>query len=214
MLSSRASKIAFGILLILHIVGCIGINSSQAELFLSLSPVHLIVSAIVLFRFHKTWDAKQAGSLILIFGLSFGLEAAGIESRVIFGSYDYLDKLGSKGLEVPFVIGLLWVMLVYSTHHVVKPYFLRYNRFLLLLLASSLMVGLDFLIEPLSETLGYWKWSEGSAPAQNYLVWFVASFVFQLILAPSQRELPINKMALPLFIFFVLFFFGLNLSLL
>ncbi|HAS35075.1 MAG TPA: hypothetical protein DCS15_01210 [Flavobacteriales bacterium] len=213
MLSSKASKIAFGILLILHLVGFIGINSSKSELFLSLSAVHLIISALVLFWFHQKWDAKQAIALILIFVLSFGLEVAGIQSRVIFGSYDYMDMLGTKGLEVPFVIGLLWVMLVYASQHIVKAFYPRYNRFVLLLAASALMVFLDFLIEPLSESLGYWKWTEGSAPAQNYLVWFIASFVFQLILAPCQREVPINKMALPLFIFFVLFFFGLNFTL-
>jgi len=182
MLSSKASKIAFGILLILHLVGFIGINSSKSELFLSLSAVHLIISALVLFWFHQKWDAKQAIALILIFVLSFGLEVAGIQSRVIFGSYDYMDMLGTKGLEVPFVIGLLWVMLVYASQHIVKAFYPRYNRFVLLLAASALMVFLDFLIEPLSESLGYWKWTEGSAPAQNYLVWFIASFVFQLIL--------------------------------
>ena len=210
MLSRRADKVAFGILLILHLVGFVGILSGWSDLFLSLSPVHLIVSAVILFWFHPKWDVKQAGALILIFSLSFGLEVLGVKSRVIFGSYDYMEMLGTKALGVPFVIGLLWVILVYSTHHIMKKFFYRFKPVVLWLFSAIMMVLLDALIEPISEDMGYWRWEEGSAPAQNYLVWFAAAFVFQAILAPSQKEVSINKMAFPLFLLFLLFFFGLN----
>jgi uncharacterized membrane protein len=213
MLSKRADKLALGILIVLHLVGLFGILSEWSELFLSLSPVHLIVAAIILFWFHPSWDARQAGALFLIFTLSFGLEVLGVKSRVIFGSYDYLDMLGAKALGVPFVIGLLWVLLVYSTHHILKKYRHRFKPVVLWFFGALMMVGLDALIEPLSESLGYWRWEEGSAPPQNFLVWFIAAFVFQAMLAPSQKELATNKMAFPLFLLFLLFFFGLNLFL-
>ena len=40
------------------------------------------------------------------------------------------------------------------------------------------MTAFDILMEPAAMALNYWNWENGVVPFQNYLAWFVLSFIF------------------------------------
>ncbi|MGB0423984.1 MAG: carotenoid biosynthesis protein, partial [Flavobacteriales bacterium] len=56
------------------------------------------------------------------------------------------------------------------------------NGFWTSLFSALAMTSLDFFIEPVAIQLDFWWWNETSIPLNNYLTWFVASFLFSLFL--------------------------------
>ncbi len=51
------------------------------------------------------------------------------------------------------------------------------------------MLLMDLLIEPVAIHLGYWSWTGGDIPIQNYLSWFVISLVMALVMQRYQPKL-------------------------
>ncbi|MBL7882669.1 MAG: carotenoid biosynthesis protein, partial [Bacteroidia bacterium] len=77
-------------------------------------------------------------------------------------------------------------------------------------LGASVLTFLDFFIEPIAIKYDYWTWQATEVPTQNYIAWFIASFLFLLffyILKFNKN----NKIALLLYITQLLFFVFLNL---
>ena len=48
---------------------------------------------------------------------------------------------------------------------------------------------LDVLIEPVAIKLDYWSWENNVIPLQNYVMWFIVSFVIQLIITKSKIDI-------------------------
>ena len=67
------------------------------------------------------------------------------------------------------------------------------------------MVLIDLVIEPVAMKYGFWSWQGGQIPLQNYLAWFVVSFVLlQLFYRLKFRK--VNLIAPALYFFQLLFF--------
>lgn len=71
------------------------------------------------------------------------------------------------------------------------------------------MMGIDFLIEPVAINYDFWKWEENSIPPQNYIAWFLISFVM-LLMSEKILTKRTNKLAIVLFITQLLFFLVIN----
>ena len=56
-------------------------------------------------------------------------------------------------------------------------------------LGALLMVGIDFFIEPVAISLGFWTWTSESIPLENYLGWFFIAFGLQA----AYRYFEFNK---------------------
>src|SRR6218665_3631044 len=101
------------ILVIVHLAGIIGINSPYRDFFLVLSPLNLLLSAMLLLWNHKHFNAATIIFLAITATAGFLVEVAGVHTHIIFGSYDYGKTLGLKLFDVPLIIGINWLMLVY-----------------------------------------------------------------------------------------------------
>ncbi len=120
---------------------------------------------------------KFYGSLLLIALIGFLLEVLGVKTEFIFGSYHYGQALGFKALSVPLLIGINWAILLYCTSQ-----FLRIkNQILNALFGACLMVFLDFFIEQNAARFDFWYWKNSVIPLQNYIAWFIISFVLNLV---------------------------------
>ena len=163
------------IILIFHIVGFVGflINPS---FFKSLSPLNLLLSSGLVLRTSKQTNGKFYGSLLLIAIIGFFLEALGVKTELIFGSYYYGRTLGLKAFSVPLLIGVNWAILLYCT----AQFSQIKNQILNALFGAFLMVFLDFFIEQIASRFDFWYWKNGIIPLQNYIAWFIISFVLNL----------------------------------
>ena len=151
--------------------------SINPSYFKSLSPLNLLLSVgLVLFTSKQT-SLKFYGSLLLIALIGFSLEVLGVKTELIFGSYFYGHALGLKALSVPLLIGVNWAILLYSTAQ-----FSRFkNKVLNALFGSFLMVFLDFFMEQNAARFDFWYWKNNIIPLQNYIAWFVISFLLNLL---------------------------------
>lgn len=142
-----------------------------------------------------------------IFLLGYGVEVAGVHTGMVFGEYAYGDTLGLKLFDVPLVMGLNWLTLVYS----VGVIFNRWNisTWIKAALGACVLMFLDFFIEPIAIHYDYWSWKTVSVPVQNYVAWFIISFFF-LIFFYTLNFKKENKLAFLYFMVQLLFFASLN----
>jgi len=197
------------VLAIIHLAGIIGIHSSYRELFLAFSPVNLIISCILLFLNHKGFTKAFGIFCLIIFASGFIIEAIGVHTGIIFGNYKYGNTLGIQFLNVPVIIGLNWLMLIYSVGVICNRF---YNSSALLksLFGAIMLVFLDFFLEPVAIKYDFWSWNKIVIPFQNYIAWYIFSFLM-LLLFYSFNFKKDNKLAAPLFIIQLVFFITLAL---
>ena len=195
-------------LYVFYLVGVIGLMWEMSRpLFLKLTPVALLLSFFVLGIFYQhTFKLKTYVTFLLIYVLSFVIEAIGVHSGAIFGNYHYGSGLGIKLFDTPVMIGINWLMLIYVTASVVDK--LKLSTSLSILLASIGMVIYDMVLEQMASVMDMWYWQNNHIPVQNYISWFVISVVFQTILKMMQVRTD-NKLAVTVFVCQFLFFLGL-----
>jgi bisanhydrobacterioruberin hydratase len=192
------------LLMSMYIAGIIGLNNAAtANLFRFLTPFNLVASCAILLCFHKDWNHNFLIFSILTFFTGYFVEVVGVKTGMIFGKYQYETTLGFKLLNVPPVIGINWLLLVYcvgsSFCRVTKPIYFK------VLYGALLMTMFDFLVEPIAIRLDMWSWYGKVPPVQNYIGWFVVSAVL-LTLFHSLNFRKDNPIALWLLILQICFF--------
>jgi uncharacterized membrane protein len=198
--------VARGLLISAHIAGLIGLHIELLRpLFLVLVPFNLLLSAFLLFTYHPDWSRPFIVFAISTALIGYLVEVAGVATGVIFGEYTYGSTLGPKIAEVPLLIGLNWLMLIYSIGIITNK--LKTNLFFKALAGSFLMVLLDLFIEQTAIRNDFWTWQSSSIPLLNYIGWFIVSFILFMLfyLLPFTKK---NPLAILLFVVQLAFFIG------
>jgi bisanhydrobacterioruberin hydratase len=188
----------------MYVAGIIGLNiNATAQLFRFLTPFNLLASCGILLYFHQEWNRNFLIFTALTFLTGYFVEVIGVKTGMIFGEYQYETTLGFKILNVPPVIGVNWLLLVYcvgsSFCRVTKPLYFK------VLYGALLMTMFDFLAEPIAIRLDMWSWRNALPPLQNYIGWFITS-AFLLTLFHTLKFRKDNPIALWLLILQICFF--------
>jgi putative membrane protein len=163
-----------GLLLLFYFFGLLGISLAEyRDLFLPLTPLNLALTLFVFYRVNKDFSTTFFILSLLIFFIGFSVEAIGVLTGILFGSYSYGTVFGFKIFETPVMIGVNWLFLALSSYGVVQ-YFTK-KAICLIFIPAILMTALDFLVEPVAIKLGFWHWENDVIPLQNYLMWFITS---------------------------------------
>lgn len=205
--------LAIAVLLILHIVGLFGLSfPATRSLFQWLTPIHLLVSLGTLLYFHAAWTSPFVGYLLVVGVLGWSVEVLGVQTGLVFGDYAYGPTLGVKVWDVPLMMAVNWVLVVYMAANIFQP-FRRVPLVLRAALGAGLVTGLDAFMEPVAMALDFWDWAGGVVPWQNYLGWFLTAWLMLLAYERVAPDRP-NPLALPLFLIQAVFFAILGLFLL
>lgn len=197
-------------LFVIYLMGIIGISiPSLRGVYVALTPYTLLISAVILFAFHRKWNLQFIAAILLIALAGFGVEVLGVQTGAIFGEYSYGFVLGIKIGEVPVMIALNWVILIYCSYFVAGKLFQA--PLPKMAITAALMVGMDLLMEPVAIALDMWSWEVVAPPFQNYAAWFLLSFLFAGLLHGMKVKI-LNPLAGYLFVFLVMFFGALNLT--
>ena len=189
---------------LINVSGFFGITSDQSEFFLSTTPYVLSLTLLLLILNHDLSDKKSKIGLILIFLFGLIVEILGVNYGLFFGEYSYGANLGPKIYEVPFVIGLNWVLLIIATGSV-SDKLIKGKEINKILFASFLMVLIDLLIEQSAPKLDYWEFIISPVPFSNYLWWFIFSLCFQYIFFKTVKTKEYNLSSNILVIQFLFF---------
>jgi putative membrane protein len=200
-------KIALFLLIAMHIAGLIGLlHPVSRAIFEQLIAFNLLVTSGIVFFFHKEFNTSFFLFCTITLLAGYFVEVVGVQSGVIFGQYTYGAALGYKLLNVPLLIGLNWLVLIYCTNVIAHK--LNSGKWVKALAGACLMVLLDFVIEPMAIRHGLWEWQHNQIPVRNYIGWFITS----LLLSGLFHILNFNKnnhIAPVMYIVQFLFFLGL-----
>lgn len=196
-------------MVIFHLVGLIGfLNSEWESLFIALVPYHLLL--MLAFLIYSTDDFSNNIKLfaLIIYLAGFFIEVIGVNSGLIFGNYTYGEALGIKLWSTPLMIGVNWLVLVYCTGVLLEKLNFQ-NRFFFATIGALILVAIDFLIEPVAVRFDYWSWAGGQIPLQNYIGWFIFSFLLFLVFKAFEFNKK-NTAAITLLLAQIGFFLALN----
>jgi hypothetical protein len=194
-----------------YLVGIVGMSIPEIRpFFQQLTPFHLLLSLGVLFWFHKEWNVPFGIFCLSAALIGYGSEVSGVHTGFPFGNYWYGPVLGVQVFEVPLMIGVNWLLLSYMAGHFFHTKI--QNDILAALAAAALMVGIDFIIEPVAISLDFWSWEGNIVPVQNYLGWLGVAFIIQIIYRKTSFSKP-NAVSDFLLLNLILFFAILNLVL-
>ena len=201
-----------GFVVVFYIVGLFGlIVPGLYPFFLTLFPYALLITLIVLVFFYKNKGVKLWLVFTIIYFVGFLVEAIGVNTGYVFGSYNYGKSLGFKVFETPLIIGINWLLLSHLTASILQN--LSWTSFSKIFVGALLMLLFDVLLEQIAPKLDMWFWKDNSVPIQNYIAWFIIALLFQTLLNISKIDLK-NKIAttitISLFSFFFLIMIYLN----
>lgn len=188
---------------LMHGVGVIGLLSPWSTFFQLLTPLNLLVSAYVLVINQEHQSLRFLYYAALVFILGFFVEVVGVQTGMIFGDYTYGQTLGIKLFGVPLLIGLNWLLVMYSVAVLTD----KFNLPVLvkILLGATLAVFLDLFIEPVAVHFDFWRWTSVNVPLQNYIGWFFTASFFQALYHGFKLKIE-NKVAIPYLITNLIFF--------
>lgn len=198
-------------IIIFHIVGFVGFSLPHLhDFFISFVPFHLLLMVTILLINQKDFRKEFWFGLIFVYLSGYLVEVVGVSSGAIFGTYAYGNTLGIKVAQVPLMIGVNWVILVFGIGAVLKKH-MKHLRNLKSLMGAAILVFIDFLIEPVAVRFDYWSWADSAIPLQNYVAWFFVCFILLRVYYELEFRKS-NPVAFTLIISQVLFFIGLNVT--
>ena len=164
-------------LVIFYIVGTLGfLIPMTKDLFVKMTPYALLLNTYLLAVYHKGYSKRTIIAFSLIYLLGFLIEAVGVKTGIVFGSYEYGLGLGPKVIETPLLIGLNWLFLSYASCSIVDS--LRAHKLFAYVLPALMMLCYDNVLEQVAPKMDMWSWRDGIVPMQNYVVWFILALVF------------------------------------
>lgn len=170
--------------------------------FVMLTPLAIVVALGMLIMGHqRPFDWRFFTAMGVVFILSYVVELLKVhiffhENIFIFG-----DSFGPILLNIPMLIGLCWVTLLYICAAIVER--LKTNTVMKILAASGLVVFFDIVVELVAHKLDLWYWM-WEIPIWNYLIWFVAALVMFTIMKLFKVNIE-NKLALPMYMTLIVF---------
>lgn len=195
----RAARPIFGIttLIIVHLTWLF-IPMLYGFEWMKLSPALLVLACFIIGFYHKDVDLGFLSYAAIVYSAGFILSAVGANTGSIFGSFFYGKNLGILLFDTPIAVGILWLLLSYSTS-VTASYFTQRSPVLnkpviTVALASILMLLVDFLLEKVASGLDFWYWKNQQVPVQNYTAWFVFAVAFNFLFQQLEIDAS-NKMA-------------------
>lgn len=180
------------IIAVFHFVGILLLGGPWSSDFVMLTPLNLLLLSVV---YLITSDKVKRPLLYALPALmGFLVEMLGTNTGFPFGEYSYSSILGPGLLGTPFLIGVLWWVLLRSFNDVFSR--ISSNKTIISLATALGMLLLDIFIEPVAIGLGFWEWQAAEVPLENYMAWFVLSFVFTRLTMDGQVKNPMSKWVL------------------
>ena len=150
------------------------------ELAIKIMPIILTtLTALAIF----VWQIQPLkkviiSSLIIIGGYLITLLVVNI--NLFLGNINYGGLLGYKIFGVPFLIGLLWLIISLSSWHIVS--FSSLSKPIKYLIGIFIVLVFNLALEQFAQKIGLWSWGQGQAGINNYIFWAVASGLSFLII--------------------------------
>ena len=211
-MKANKKNISIFIIWLVHISGFLGMVFYDLDFFAGFTSINLSLMSIIVFANIKLTNKNQIFSLLLIFLVGMLSEFIGVNYGLIFGEYTYGNNLGFKLFGVPLLIGLNWVILTVICANIASILIKNNSILLMIILGTTLMLIMDFVMEPIAPKLDLWKFKNLVVPTSNYIGWLIISILTQTIYNIQFKDKEF-KISLNLYTAIFIFFGSLNLIL-
>lgn len=222
--SFSPQKKATDIAVLFHVIGLTGILFFDRQLFVSLKPFNLLLSAGLLIYTQTEKNKAFLLFVLVCLAVGFTVEYIGVNHQLLFGEYAYGEPMGMQWQHVPLVIGVNWFIMMYCCGVSIQLFLNRmWNKlkdadqperknvgFIAVILDAALLATFfDWVMEPVAVKLGWWKWlGDGSIPLLNYVSWFGVSalllLLFRLLSFDKQNQFAVNLLLIQFMFFLIL----------
>tara|TARA_Y100001936_G_scaffold107546_2_gene105643 strand:+ start:60 stop:710 length:651 start_codon:yes stop_codon:yes gene_type:complete len=190
---------------IFQLFGAIGILFWDRQWFIQATPFCLLLYFLLLII---NSNSKNVFYLLIVFIWGMVAEIIGVNTGLIFGSYNYGDSLGIKVMDVPILIGINWIITAIICGTIARQ--IKVLKYFQVTIAIALMLFLDLLIEPVAPMMDMWNFSNtNSAPLSNYITWAIVALPLQIYFVVKKLEFNFAISA-NLYLSQLLFFAALN----
>ena len=217
-------QIATAIAVLFHCIGLGGMLLYDVQLFASLTPMNLLLSAGLLIYTQQDKNLQFFVFAAACYITGYVVEYLGVNHRLLFGDYKYGAAMGWQWNNIPLVIGVNWFIMMYCCGITIQQmlnYFWNKLKedgqpartnvgFIAVVLDSALLATFfDWIMEPVAVKLGYWQWlGDGSIPLFNYVCWFGISallmLLFRLLSFNKQNQFAVNLLLIQFMFFLIL----------
>ncbi|MEI7735086.1 MAG: carotenoid biosynthesis protein [Ferruginibacter sp.] len=216
-------QLATAIAILFHVIGLVGITVFKSELIIHLTAVNLLLMFGLLI-----WTQSNKNIAFWIFVITTAVlgmvvEIIGVNTQLLFGSYNYGTMLGPQFKNVPFIIGINWFVIIYCSGITIHTILIKaiykvseetatppmvLKAISVIVDGATLAVFFDWIMEPAAIQLGYWKWEGNDIPLYNYLCWLVVSAIllslFHFCKFKKQNKFAIHLLLIQLMFFLLL----------
>lgn len=223
-LQINKDKIATAIAVFFHSIGLIGIMFFDRHFFVNATPFNLLLSGCLLIWTQRSINISFLIFIISVFWIGFFAEVIGVNTGLLFGDYSYGKVLGFQWMNVPLLIGINWIIIIYccgiSVHSMMMKFINRIaseskkppialKALSVIIDGATLAVIFDWLMEPVAVKLGYWTWhgAEG-IPVYNYICWLMVSIllltIFHFLRFNKENKFAVNLLLIQAMFFLIL----------
>lgn len=179
-----------------------------SAIFTRLTPLALLMNfGLLLIHDENRFSVKTILIFSLILLSGFFIEIMGVQTGIIFGEYSYGQGLGLELWDTPLIIGLNWLLLVYTTATITQK--IKTHNVIRIALGGGMMLIYDVVMEQVAPRMDMWTWKDGVIPIENYMAWFVIASLFHALIQFSGIKIR-NKLSetvlIAQFVFFVILF--------
>lgn len=182
--TKHKTHIAIFIIWLFHLSAIIGIGLGHRDWFAAKTPLNLSISLFLFILIYPLNSWKKYFVFALFFCGGMFAEWLGVNFSLLFGSYAYGSNFGLKLDGVPLLIGAYWAILTFISASIASSF--TEKAWFKIIIATLLMVLLDFLMEQSAPVLDFWTFEGGLALLKNYITWFVLGLLFQILLHVSK----------------------------
>ena len=187
-----------------YVIGILGFAIPFSyDIFRHLIPLNILLTTLIILVYHKPLNFRFGQITFLVFLLGYVVEVAGVKTGFLFGYYSYGSILGPKVAEVPLIMGMNWVLMIYGGVAIASR--TGFRIFPASLLSALLVTASDIIIEKFAILTGMWEWTGGTPPLRNYLGWFVFSFILSVIYFNVVQS-QLRRVALSIYIYQMVLF--------
>ncbi|MFC2112999.1 carotenoid biosynthesis protein [Bacteroidota bacterium] len=172
-------------------------------IFRHIIPFTILLMAMIILAYHRPINKPFMLITFMVAILGFGIEVAGIKTGLLFGEYKYGSILGPKIAEVPIVMGLNWVVMVYGGVAIASR--TRWGIIPGSLISGLILTVSDLIIEKFAILTGMWTWVEGVPSFRNSAGWFIISCFLSLLYYQIVKP-EIRKVAIYVYIYQMILF--------
>lgn len=198
-------RILFRFFVVWYICGVILVGFDLLPPWLEWANAVFLLAAGALGGFYLYREYKLFGLVFSFFIIvsTILVEYLGVQYGLFFGHYFYNPDFGLYIADIPLTIGTAWLMVIATTHALVKPMVLAIKQPIVQLLLYSLVgavaaVVMDLILDPVAANVKqYWVWDGDGLyygiPFSNFVGWFFIALTLHFLLWIGVRFLRRTK---------------------